>query len=473
VSTDSVKSNATQRLAEMVVGLHADAMPDQTQALMTKCILDWAGVSAGGASLAESASELLAALAEDAGHGTTAVVGRRDTYTEQGGAFLNGTFAHSLELDDTYLPGRLHPGAPCIAAGMAAGQTLGASGPDFLAALLAGYEVSCRLSAALGPGMFSRGLHPTGVAGTFGATATVGKLWGLSVDQLVSAFGLAGSMASGSTQYLHSGSWNKRMHAGLAARNGVFATALARAGVIGATEAFEGEHGVLHAFSDHSVPEPLTADLGTTWQTLTVGIKPYPGCRLTHGAIDASLQMRTRLPGTVPAAAAFTVHLNPDDATIVAGKAQNKFQPRNTVEGQFSVYFQIAAALLHGRPDWTVYELLGNSEVEALARRITAVPDDDIPEAGAILSVHGADLEGEPIRVDTPTGDPATALSWQVIETKFRSLACNVFRDPGLDRIVAAVHALPTGNGTVEELARALQPDDETSAVAKTEEKSA
>jgi 2-methylcitrate dehydratase PrpD len=410
---------------------------------------------------------MFAAFSGDAARGDTVVLGGGATYTEQDGALLNGTFAHSLELDDTYLPGRFHPGAPCIAAGLAAGQSLGATGPEFLASLLAGYEVSCRLSAALGPGMFSRGLHPTGVAGTFGATATVGELLGFDVEQLVSAFGLAASMASGSTQYLHSGSWNKRLHAGLAARNGVLATTLAKAGFVGGTEALEGEHGVLHAFSDHSDAAPLTADLGDGWETLNIGIKPYPGCRLTHGSIDASLQMRRRLSDEVPDDAKFTVRINSDDATIIAGTARNKFEPRNTVEGQFSVYFQIAAALLHGQPDWTVYRLLGDRRVEALARRIRAVPDGDVPEAGAILSASGAGLDGRPIRIDTPTGDPATALPWDVVEKKYRSLASNVYEDQDLDHIVDVVRSLSTSGGA-QDLAQALRPNHASTASSKT-----
>jgi 2-methylcitrate dehydratase PrpD len=95
-------------------------------------------------------------------------------------------------------------------------------------------------------------------------------------------------------------------------------------------------------FTPH--PDRLTAGLGEQWELLDVGIKPCPACRMTHGAIDAALLLRIHLGTGLPADTTLTVTLNPVDDTIVGGGAANKIEPRNTVEAQFSVRFQVAAA---------------------------------------------------------------------------------------------------------------------------------
>jgi 2-methylcitrate dehydratase PrpD len=174
------------------------------------------------------------------------------------------------------------------------------------------------------------------VVGIFGAVAAAARLENLDAQHVNWAFGIAESLAAGSTQYLASRSWNKRLHAGFAARNGLFAVKLASAGVVGSIQAFEGEHGVLKEFTDTPHPDRLTAGLGERWDLLDMGIKPYPANRATHGAIDAALQLRDRIGPGLPAGARLMVTLNPADNTMVGGDAANKIEPRNTVEAELS-----------------------------------------------------------------------------------------------------------------------------------------
>jgi 2-methylcitrate dehydratase PrpD len=407
--------------------------------------------------MAESSPAMIASLDGEAGRGPGVVVGLPHTYPFEASGFLNGVFAHSLEFDDTNIAAALHPGAPVIAAALAAAQAQSASGPAFLAALAAGYEVSCRLGVALGTGTFSRGFHPTGVEGVFGAVAAVASLCGFEAAEMTSAFGIAGSMVAGSTQYLHCGSWNKRLHAGLAARNGIFATRLQSAGIIGASRAFEGEHGVVHAYTDTPRPDALAQDLGTAWVLKSTGIKPYPSCRLAHGAIDAALELRRGLGGADPAPdASISIRLNSTDSTIIGGTERIKFEPATTVDGQFSIYFQVAASLLYGLPDWSVYDHLADPRVLALARRITAVPDDDVAHAGAVVTLHSADRPDAVVSIETPSGERGIDLPWDVIERKFRSLATTTFEKSKLSTIVDAVRGLPNG-GAVAALVAELQ----------------
>ena len=107
--------------------------------------------------------------------------GDTKTWTPAVAALLNGALGHSLDFDDTHADSSLHPSAPVVPAAFAVGEMTGASGRDVLTAIVAGYEVCCRLGNALDPtSHYARGFHPTATAGTYGAAAAAGKLFGLT-----------------------------------------------------------------------------------------------------------------------------------------------------------------------------------------------------------------------------------------------------------------------------------------------------
>ena len=257
--------------------------------------LDFLGSAIRARSEAESTPSLLKmleALKLDA-KGDCTVFGDSKTWTPAVAALLNGALGHSLDFDDTHADSSLHPSAPVVPAAFAVGEMVGASGRDVLTAIVAGYEVCCRLGNALDPtSHYARGFHPTATAGTYGAAAAASKLFGLSTEQIVSAFGVAGSQAAGSLQFLVNGSWNKRYQVGAAAMNGVIAATLARNAFIGSTESVEGKHGLLVSYTDDAHPEKAVADLGSSYETMKIGVKPYPSCRYTHAALDALIAMR-------------------------------------------------------------------------------------------------------------------------------------------------------------------------------------
>jgi 2-methylcitrate dehydratase PrpD len=215
------------------------------------------------------------------------VFGDSKTWTPAVAALLNGALGHSLDFDDTHADSSLHASAPVVPAAFAVGELTGASGRDVLTAIVAGYEVCCRLGNALDPtSHYARGFHPTATAGTYGAAAAAAKLFGLSKDQIVAAFGVSGSQAAGSLQFLVNGAWNKRYQVGAAAMNGVIAATLARNDFVGAIESVEGKHGLLVGYSDDAHPDKAVAGLGKIYETMKIGVKPYPSCRYTHAILN-------------------------------------------------------------------------------------------------------------------------------------------------------------------------------------------
>ena len=265
---------ATRELADFAVSASFDAMPQMVRDRMKQCFLDFIGNSAFAALEAESSAPFRAgvqALAPTGGEGT--VVGESRRYPYPYAALLNGAYAHTLDFDDTSVYGALHPGVVVVPAALAEAERTNASGRDFVAALAVGFEIACRVGAAIGQTVYDRGFHNTSVAGIFGAVAAAGRLRGLDGATIENAFGLAGSMAAGSMQYMANGAWNKRLHPGFAAHDALVALAFAESGTRGAAQAIEGRYGVLNAYSNEAHPEHLTDRLGEWWAAGDIALK--------------------------------------------------------------------------------------------------------------------------------------------------------------------------------------------------------
>ena len=179
----------TAELAAYCASLDFATLPPEVVERARFLVLDLVGNIVRGRHDAESTPALLAAVrALGLAAGNSGVFGDAARYTPAGAALLNGALAHSLDFDDTHAAGSLHPGAPVISAALAAGEMVGASGADVLAAIVAGYEVTCRLALALPAGEhYERGFHPTATCGAFGAAAAAARVFGLDADGMQDA----------------------------------------------------------------------------------------------------------------------------------------------------------------------------------------------------------------------------------------------------------------------------------------------
>src|ERR1700745_2270150 len=100
----------------------------------------------------------------------------------------------------------------------------------------------------------------------------------LTADQTRAAVGIAGSMAAGSMEFLAEGAWTKRIHSGLAARNGIEAALLAAEGFIGPRRSLEGRDAFLRGYSRRPLPDRLIADLGRSFEIMHTAVKPHACC---------------------------------------------------------------------------------------------------------------------------------------------------------------------------------------------------
>ena len=372
-------------------------------------------------------------------------------YTPAGAAFLNGALAHSLDFDDTHAAGSLHPGAPVIPAALAAGEMTGASGADVLAAIIAGYEMTCRIALALPAGEhYDRGYHPTATCGAFGAAAAAARVFGLDAAGVESALGTVLSQTAGSMQFLANGAWTKRFQVGWAALNGLMAATLAREGFKGASDALEGKHGFMHSYAPNPTPERAVQDLGNVWELMNTAVKPYPSCRYGHAGIDAALALRA-LYGIKPSEiTAVRLGLPKSGMLLVGAPAEKKADPRNVVDGQFSGPFVIAAALATGAMRWDSYALLNDPAVRALLPKVECAFDLDIEaefpaNMSARLTIEARGQRFEQ-KVVVPKGEPGNFLSESELQEKFAGLTDAMLgpdRAAALARAVLAIDTTP------------------------------
>jgi len=419
----------TATLARFAAETGTADVPPQVSARALALASDLVGSIVRAAGESESTPAVLAMLRHMGldGDGPCTVFGLNRRYGAAAAALLNGTLGHSLDFDDTHADSSLHPSAPVVPAALAAAELADASGAALLAAIVVGFEVACRIGMALDPtAHYARGFHPTATAGNFGAAAAAGRLFGLDAGQMQSAFGVAASQASGSLQFLENGAWNKRYQVGEAAMKGLMAASLAAQGFHGASQALEGRHGFLKGYSDGADFSRAVAGLGETWETLRIGVKPYPACRYTHAAVDGLLALRARHGLDAGAVTRLSVGLHRNGMALVGDPAAAKRRARSIVDGQFSMPFAAAVALTRGHFGWDDYDLLGNPEIDAFCDRVETVRDESLEGLthpfGATVSLE-ARGERHSLRIPDPSGEPDTFPDAAALAAKFDSLA--------------------------------------------------
>ncbi len=250
--------NATLNIAEFIV---SGRPPADTRVRAAMAVCDTVGVILAG--VPEPAASVVRSTITAESKGPCRVLGTSLQTGTDDAAISNGVAAHALDYDDMCFVSLAHPSCVLVPAILAAGELTGASGRDVLDAYVVGFELECRLGLVMNPRHYhERGWHCTSSIGTLGAAAAASRLLGLDVAGTIHALGIAASSACGLKENL--GSMVKPLHAGMAARNGVMAGRLAKAGFISSMEAIEGPQGYLAAMDSQKPPSALR-DWLRTW----------------------------------------------------------------------------------------------------------------------------------------------------------------------------------------------------------------
>jgi 2-methylcitrate dehydratase PrpD len=434
----------SQALAAFALHFEASRIPVNVRDAARDHFLDTLGVALVSSTFGFG-DAVLAAARELGSGGDARAIGSGAVLPAASAALVNGTLAHGLDYDDTHIGAIYHASAPALAAALAIGQAVHASGSHVLDAYLIALEIGCRLAGAA-PGEFhARGLHPTAQCGVFAAAAASARLRRSKPDELVSAFGLAGSQASGILEIGQS--WLKRLHPGWAAHAGLVADSLGRAGFLGPETVFEGPHGFYAAHVGH-VPEDARLpahQLGEIWHASDIALKPYPCCHFIHAFVDAALALRDDV--VIADIERIDCLLSRALHHMVAEPREQKIRPAAVYEALFSVPYTVALALVKGRVDLAAYydEPLDDARVLAVAARTHCVddPKSDYPKhfPGELRIVlkDGRVLQH---REASSLGTPERPLARKAVEEKFMANASRAFGQERSQRVIEAVRNL-------------------------------
>ena len=375
-----------RQLASFATNLEHSAIPAPVRLRALHHMLDAAGIAVASTKypFAQPVLDGLQALGDT---GDVPVFGMATTLSARDAATMNGYLCHGLDYDDTHISGVVHPTCSVLPAVLSAAAMSGATGREMVTAFIIGVETAARIGTCAQSAFHQVGFHPTGIVGVFACVLATGRLMGLTAAQLEHAQGLAVSQASGSMEFLEDGAWNKRFHPGWAAQSALTACALAKSGFIGASNPYDGRFGFFNIFggkyTDWVDLSHATAGLGTVWELMETGIKPFPTCHLTHACIDAALALRDRLdPGQIQRIEA---RIPFQGFPVVCDPVERKLRPTSDYDAKFSLHYLTACALVRGRLtlDELEPEHFTNPEILALTAKVShaAYPDSPFPAA--------------------------------------------------------------------------------------------
>jgi 2-methylcitrate dehydratase PrpD len=255
------------------------------------------------------------------------------------------------------------------------------TGKEFLTSFVLGQEVLIRvnmawrsLSRAIPRGRSSAGA-------IFGVTAGIGRLLGLSGDELGNAQGIARGMTQPHDLAM-TGTLMVRVHHGFICQDAINACLFARRGITGPrNEVLLGRCGYLEMAKWETDPGALTDGLGDRWEMTNVMMKPYASCKCTHTSVGGLLDQMKKYRFTPEDIAEIHIDEASNNWSLVCVPQASKWNPMTEPECQFSMPYTVASAAYDGRLFLDAYEpvALGRPEVRSLMKRITAAEDMSLP----------------------------------------------------------------------------------------------
>ncbi len=403
-----------------------------------RAIVDWYAALIPGYVM-EPTPLLEQAYSEDLDRGQARLaLGRQATV--RAAALINGSASHTAEVDDIFKEAIYHPGAPTISAALAVAQQEGVSGLELIKAVIVGYEISTRIGKVLGREHYKY-WHNTGTVGTFGAAAAAAYLLGLDATRFTHALCTAATFAAGLQQAFKMDSMSKPLHSGRAAEAGVAAAQMAREGVTGSLDVFEGTYGLGVAMSNGPEWSAVMADLGQRFNITAMTFKNHACCGHTFAPIDGALVLQKQ-HGLDWAQIAHICVETYSPALAVAGNPA----PRTPAEARFSIPFVVSTALRYGSVRLSAFapERLADPDLLALMQKVELKVhpelDSKFPgQRAARVTLRMHDGSSYSYLQPTRKGDPDMALTDEELQDKFNELVEPVL---GKARCAAVTQAL-------------------------------
>jgi len=359
-----------RRLAELAIRTPEAALSPSTREAALKMLLDTCGCAYCGRD-APGIPELIQLELELGAGGRGRVFFSEEKLALPSAAYCNAAMIHALDFDNNYSAADIHILSIVVPVAVACGEETGATGREVLAAITLGVEVAARIAK---PYMRAKRPHAyfltTSLVGGWGGVAAAARLLGLSIDQTVDAIGVYYAHTSGNRQALLERALTKRIQPAIAAKASLYSAMLARRGVTGPEETFEGKGGFYRCYTQNDPPAEEEFTSSTIRAMEELAVKQFPTCGVHHANIVSAMELKREHGFEAGDIERVEFFLNEGGGTLVSMPfAPGRFPQ---IDAQFCAPYAIALALVKGAVsvrDFHPKRVVEDRQVAELAKR--------------------------------------------------------------------------------------------------------
>jgi 2-methylcitrate dehydratase PrpD len=415
-----MSESPTLALAQYAASTSYDKLPRDVSERARQVILDEMACACFGRR--SVAGELAARYAATFGGAPEAsVLGTGIRVPAAHAALANGMAGHGEEVDGAHVVGG-HPGATIVHAALAAAERQRTSGPEFINAVVLGYDVGTRVMQACG-GIFVAKkryhLHADFLYAV-GAAVAAARILGLDPARHSHAMALVTFQANGLCSLFH-----ERRHISKSFSNGQYAFAgvsaalMAAAGMEGCDDVMEGRDGLLEAWGVQDGAELLLRGLGRSYAVMGANFKFLNAGYPIHSAVEAAMAIVAEHRINGEAIASVHVGMPANALRVVDNRAMHSI----------CVQDMLAAALLRGGlslRDSPFPEILADPAFIRMRSRISVGVDADLerdqPDGrGSNVTIVTASDNRYSRRIDHPRGHSLRGgVTWSDLSEKWR-----------------------------------------------------
>jgi len=451
-------------LCRMVTETNFEDLPASVVGYAKRSILDTIAVTIGGSAM-EGIPAVVDMVKSKGGKPESLIPFYGGKVPASEAAMAIGPMSRAMDLGDVHEEAA-HSSEYTIPALLAAtGLKETVTGKEFITAFVVGQEVLIRI------GMAFRALSGAIIAQRghghciFGSVAAIGKLLGLSLEELENAQGIARGMTQPQDSAMfHPATLIVRVHHGFVAQDAINACLLARKGITGPRhEVLTGRRGYLGFAKWDTDPAALTDGLGEKWEMTNTMMKPYSACKCTHTAINGILDQMREYNFKADDIANIHIDESSINWAIVCEPTAEKWHPQTEAACQFSLPYTVATAAYTEDIFLDAYTQQARTrpDIRNLMTRITAREDRGLPMWAARLHTtlnDGRKLSKEYIYIK---GHPKNPFTDDDLIAKFKKcVPYSAYRlsDEAVDSVIKSILNLDKSNDVVTDIILPLTP---------------
>lgn len=439
----------TKQIAGYLARTGFDALDNDALRATKEHILYTLGTILAGSSAPGIKQALTGAIALSGGAGESSVLVTGERLPAASAALVNAAMGHSRELDINDDRIAYKSSVTVIPAALAMAEKAGkVSGKEFITAVCLGVDLGIRLGLATNP----KPVHARAIAlGPFASAAGCGKILKLNEDGMHNALGIAFCRSTVAGNSTVAPSLSKRLGVGFASQSGVVAATLAAANYPAAGEVLQGAAGFFQTFYQQEGDyAELLDQLGSRFEIVLVGPKPFPSCRYTHCAVTGVLDLVREHGIKARDIQEVRVQIGERDMRSVGGwtedEKRKKHRPEGVVDAQFSIPYTVAATLVSGGlslEEFTDAKICSEEILDMAARVKTILtpefdqgPMDVKPQVVDIVMRDGKVFSQ---KVIYPKGNPNNPVTSEELIKAFRGMASYAAKPLGAAKIDDAI----------------------------------